>query len=300
MHADEVETHPHLVRRLLAAQFPRWAGLCVEPVRSAGTDNALFRLGDDMVVRLPRIQRVAEQVAKEHEWLPRLAPFLPLPIPTPLAKGSSSDLYPWQWSVYRWLDGEVAGADTLRDPVRSAKDLGRFIAAIHGVDSTGAPSPGAHNSFRGVPLSRRDHATRTAIHALREIIDAPAATAAWSAALGATPWSGRPVLIHGDLQPANLLLQEGRLSAVIDFGCLGAGDPACDFMVAWTFLPASARHVFRAAAAADDATWARGRGWALSFGLIALPYYESSNPALASIARHTINEALTDFDTEQQ
>jgi aminoglycoside phosphotransferase (APT) family kinase protein len=299
MHADEVETNSRLVRRLLEAQFPRWADLRVEAVRSAGTDNALFRLGDDMVVRLPRIARAAGQVAKEQDWLPRLAPLLPLAIPVPLARGSSSDFYPWQWSVYRWLEGTaVASSDSLSEPVVAAAELGRFVAALHGIDSTGVPHPGPHNAFRGVPLSRRDRATRTATHALRDTIDTVVATAALNAALGSPPWSGKPMVIHGDLQPANLLMRNGRLSAVIDFGCLGAGDPACDLMAAWTFLPSAARYAFRAATGADDAAWARGRGWALSFGLIALPYYESTNPVLASIARRTIDEVLTEFTNE--
>jgi aminoglycoside phosphotransferase (APT) family kinase protein len=299
MHDDEVETNSRLVRRLLEAQFPRWADLRVEAVRSAGTDNALFRLGDEMVVRLPRMARAAEQAAKEQDWLPRLAPLLPLAIPVPLERGSPCDFYPWQWSVYRWLEGTAAdSSDSLSDPVGAAAELGRFIAALHGIESTGVPQPGPHNAFRGVPLSRRDGATRTAIHALRDTLDMVVATASWNAALGSPAWSGKPIVIHGDLQPANLLLRNGRLSAVIDFGCLGAGDPACDLMAAWTFLPATARYAFRAATAADDAAWARGRGWALSFGLIALPYYESSNPVLASIARRTIDEVLIDFTNE--
>ena len=296
MHADEVETNPDLVRRLLEAQFPRWADLRIEPVPSAGTDNALFRLGDDMVVRLPRIPSAAGQATKEQDWLPRLAPLLPLAIPVPLAGGSASDFYPWQWSVYRWLDGTAArSSDDLSDPARAAAELGRFVASLHRIDSTGVPQPGQHNAFRGVPLSKRDRATRSAIHALRETIDMAVAADCWSAALGSPPWSGKPIVIHGDLQPANLLLRNGQLSAVIDFGCLAAGDPACDLMAAWTFLPSPARSAFRAAAGADDAAWARGRGWALSFGLIALPYYESTNPTLASIARRTIDEVLAEF-----
>ena len=301
MHADEVETNPPLVRRLLEAQFPRWADLRIEAVRSAGTDNALFRLGDDMVVRLPRIPSAAGQAAKEQAWLPRLAPLLPLAIPVPLASGSSSDFYPWQWSVYRWLEGTDAGSSAgLGDPARAATELGRFVAALHRVDSAGVPRPGLHNAFRGVPLSNRDRATRAAIHALRDAIDTVVAADCWSAALSSPPWSGNAIVIHGDLQPANLLVRDGRLSAVIDFGCLGAGDPACDLMAAWTFLPSPARHAFRAATGADDAAWSRGRGWALSFGLIALPYYASTNPALASTARRTIDEVLTEFISESR
>jgi aminoglycoside phosphotransferase (APT) family kinase protein len=294
MHVDEVDTDVSLVGRLLAAQFPQWADLPIEPVHSAGTDNALYRLGDDMAVRLPRIHWATEQVHKEHRWLPRFAPHLSLAIPVPLTKGTPGEGYPWHWSVYRWLDGENATLERIADPRQAATELAQFIAALQRIDPTGGPTPGPHNSGRGVPLATRDSHTRTAIEALQGIIDADVAIAAWEAALQAPPWRRPPVWIHGDLQSGNLLAVQGRLSAVIDFGCLGVGDPACDLIVAWNLLSAETRDVFRAALPVDDATWARGRGWALSVGLIALPYYQSTNPVLAGIARHTIDEALAD------
>ena len=294
MHADEVDIDASLVHRLLAAQFPQWTGLPIEPVHSAGTDNALYRLGGDMVVRLPRILGATCQAEKERQWLPRLAPLLPLPIPVPLAKGMPAEGYPWPWSVYRWLEGETATIERVADPRQAATDLGRFVAAMQRIDPAGGPPPGAHNSWRGVPLGRRDAETRVAIEALRGTLDAEAVTAAWEAALQAPAWHGPAVWLHGDLNAANLLVQDGRLNAVIDFGCLGVGDPACDLMAAWTYLSAETRDVFRAALPADDATWARGRGWALSFGLIALPYYQRTNPVLAGIARHAIDAALAD------
>lgn len=296
MHADEVDTDAVLVRRLLAAQFPRWAGLPIAPVPSAGTDNALYRLGGDLVVRLPRIESAVGQVEKERRWLPELAPHLPLPVPVPLAQGAPGEGYPWPWSVTRWLAGENTTIGRLADPGQAATALAGFIAALLRVDPAGGPPPGSHNSFRGGPLARRDASTRAAIIALQGTLDADAATATWEAALRAPAWPGPPVWIHGDLQPANLLVAEGRLSAVIDFGCLGVGDPACDVMVAWTFLSADTRDAFRAALAVDDATWARGRGWALSFGLIALPYYRDTNPVLAGIARRAITAALADHE----
>jgi aminoglycoside phosphotransferase (APT) family kinase protein len=294
MHTDEVDTDVSLVRRLLAVQFPQWADLPIEPVRSAGTDNALYRLGDDMALRLPRIHWATRQVDKEHEWLPRLGPLLPLAIPVPLAKGTPGEGYPWHWSVYRWLEGENATIERIADSGQGATDLARFIAALQRIDPTGGPPPGPHNSFRGVPLAMRDPHTRAAIATLRGTLDADAVTTAWEAALQATAWPGPPVWIHGDLQAGNLLVRRGRLSAVIDFGCLGVGDPACDLAVAWNFLSAETRDVFRAALPVDDATWARGRGWALSVGLIALPYYQSTNPVLASISRRAINQVLAD------
>jgi aminoglycoside phosphotransferase (APT) family kinase protein len=294
MHADEIETDVPLVGRLLAAQFPQWADLPIEPVTSAGTDNAIYRLGDDMAVRLPRIHWATGQVDKEHQWLPRLAPFLPLAIPVPLAKGEPGEGYPWHWSVCRWLEGENATIERIADPRQAATDLAQFIAALQRIDATGGPSPGPYNSSRGVPLAIRDSQTRAAIATLHGIINADAVTATWEAALQAPAWRGPPVWIHGDLQSGNLLAQQGRLSAVIDFGCLGVGDPACDLIVAWNLLSAETRDVFRAALPVDDATWARGRGWALSVGLIALPYYQTTNPVLAGISRRAINEVLAD------
>ncbi|MBW4633144.1 MAG: aminoglycoside phosphotransferase family protein [Iphinoe sp. HA4291-MV1] len=294
MHIDEVDTDVSLVGRLLAAQFPQWADLPIEPVHSAGTDNAIYQLGDDMAVRLPRIHGATCQVDKEHQWLPRFAPLLPLAIPVPLAKGTPGEGYPWHWSVYRWLKGENATIDRIADPGQAATDLAQFVAALQRIDPTDGPPPGPHNFNRGVPLAMRDSPTRAAIATLHGTLDTDALTAAWEAALQAPAWHGSPVWIHGDLQSGNLLAVQGRLSAVIDFGGLGVGDSACDLQVAWNLLSAETRNVFRAALSVDDATWARGRGWALSVGLIALPYYQSTNPVLAGISRHAIDEVLTD------
>jgi aminoglycoside phosphotransferase (APT) family kinase protein len=294
MHADEVDTDVSLVDRLVTAQFPQWADLPIEPVRSAGTDNAIYRLGNDMALRLPRIQRATGHLDKERQWLPRLAPLLPLAVPVPLAKGIPAEDYPWDWSVYRWLEGETATIEGITDLAQAAADLAQFVAALQRVDPTDGPPPGEHNSFRGVPLATRDAPTRTAIASLYSAIDVGAVTAAWEAALRAPEWQRPPVWIHGDLSSGNLLVEQGRLSAVIDFGCLGVGDPACDLMVAWTLLSAEARVVLRAALSVDDATWARGRGWALSWALIALPYYLETNPVIVRDARRTIAEVLAD------
>jgi aminoglycoside phosphotransferase (APT) family kinase protein len=297
MHADEAPTDAALVRRLLTAQFPHWAGLPIKPVPSAGTDNALYRLGEDMAVRLPRIPSAVGQVEKEQRWLPRLASHLPLAIPTPLAEGSPGDGYPYPWSVYCWLAGENATLERLADPRQAARDLAHFITALQQIDPSGGPAPGAHNSGRGAPLAPRDAETRAAIAWLHDndMLDGDLLTTAWKASLQAPVWDGPPVWLHGDLQSGNLLASHGRLSAVIDFGCLGVGDPACDLMVAWTLLPADARDVFRGELPVDDATWLRGRGWALSFGLIALPYYLTTNPVLAGIGRYAVDEVLADI-----
>ena len=289
MHIDELDTNVSLVVRLLTTQFPQWADLPIEPVESAGTDNAIYRLGNDMVVRLPRIHW-ATGVDKEHEWRPKLAPFLPLAIPIPLAKGQPGEGYPWDWSVYRWLEGEEATIEGMVDPRQAAIDLAHFIAALQRIDTTGAPPADC-----GVPVAMRDTRTRTAIENLHGLIDTDAVTAVWGAAIEAPVWHGPPVWVHGDLRPGNLLAVQGRLSAVIDFEGLGVGDPACDVMAAWMFLSAETRDVFHVELQVDNATWARGRGWALSVGLIALPYYQSTNPVFAGIARRAIHEVLADY-----
>ncbi len=294
MHVDEVDIDVSLVSRLIAAQFPQWADLPIEPIQSAGTDNAIYRIGSDMAVRLPRIEDATGQVDKEHRWLPRLAPHLPFAIPDPLAMGLPGEGYPWNWSVYRWLEGETANIGRIADLCEAARDLAQFITALQRIDPMGGPPPDVHNFFRGVPLSTRDSETRAAITSLDGMLDIGAVTAAWDAALQAPAWDGAPVWIHGDLSPGNLLVEQGRLSAVIDFGGLGVGDPACDLQVAWNLLSAQTRDVFHAALPVDDTTWARGRGWALSVGLIALPYYQSTNPILASISRRAIDEVLAD------
>lgn len=297
MHADEVDTDVSLVRRLLAAQFPRWAHLPIEPVPSAGTDHAIYRLGEEMAVRLPRIQRATGQVEKERRWLPRLAPHLPLAVPVPLARGSPAEGYPWHWAVSSWLAGETATIGRIADLRRAAADLVQFIAALQRIDPTGGPPAGAHNFFRGVPLAERDAGVRAAIAALDSMLDTDAVTAAWEAALRAPVWQGPSVWIHGDLSPGNLLVERGRLSGVIDFGGLGVGDPACDLMIAWTLFSGESREAFRTALAVDGATWARGRGWALSWALIFIPYYVDTNPVGVANARRTIDEVLADHSS---
>jgi aminoglycoside phosphotransferase (APT) family kinase protein len=247
-----------------------------------------------MVVRMPRVERATAHVQKEHRWLQVLAPLLPLAVPTPLAVGEPGEGYPWQWAIHRWLAGENATVGLITDPLVAAGEMARFIAALQRIDTTGGPPPGAHNVNRGEPLINRDAFTRASIATLPPEFDTRAVTAAWESALRLPRWDGPPVWLHGDLQPGNLLVHKGRLSAVIDFGCLGVGDPACDLMVAWNLFDAGARRVIRAVHPVDDATWARGRGWALSVWVGGVAYYSHSHPAFADMARHTIAQVLAD------
>lgn len=292
LHDDEIAIDQALVGRLIAAQFPRWADLALTPVRSGGTDNVIFRLGPELAVRLPRHRAAAGQIEKEQTWLPRLAPHLPLAVPTPVALGQPVRDYPYHWSICPWLAGETALERPPGDLDAAARDLARFIAALQSIDAVDGPAPGAHNSHRGVPLLHRDTSVLAALAQLKGVIDTDAAAALWEKTRDAAPWNGPPKWLHGDLHPANLLVDRGRLAAVIDFGCLGVGDPACELLTAWTVLDAKARDVLRRLLDVDDASWARGRGWALSMGLIALPYYLTSNPVLVAIARRAISEAL--------
>ena len=295
MSPDEVYPDVDLVRRLLLDQFPQWAGLPLWPVPSGGTDNALYRVGDCLVVRLPRLRVTRAALEKERRWLPVLAPLLPVPVPVPIAEGMPAAGYPWKWSVYRWLEGEDATVQPVLDLSRLATDLAQFVAALQRIDPTGGPSAGRDNFFRGMPLSTRDEPTRSAIESLSKTIDVGAATAEWESALRTPEWPDAPVWVHGDLDRRNLLVKQGRLAAVIDFGGLGVGDPACDVMLAWKVLSAETRAIFRAELGVDDATWARAHGWALSQALIELQYYTmDTNPVLFREAQHWIAEVLGD------
>ena len=270
MHPEKFPIDAALVRRLVATQFPQWADLPVEPVAFGGWDNRTFHLGDHMTVRLPSAAAYALQVEKEQRWLPRLAPHLPLPIPVPLAMGVPAEDYPWHWSVYRWLDGEIATIETHRRSAANSRRRWRdFLVALQRIDATGGPPPGPHNFYRGGPLTVYDGETRQALAALEGRIDTGAAREVWEAALAAT-WRGQPVWVHGDVASGNLLVRDGVLSAVIDFGSSAVGDPACDLYIAWTFLEGESREAFRAALPLDEATWARGRGWTLWKALITL------------------------------
>jgi aminoglycoside phosphotransferase (APT) family kinase protein len=265
----------------------------VERLPSGGTVNAMFRLGEDKVVRLPLGGGGAPDLELERTWLPRLAARLPAAVPEVLGAGEPDGGYPWPWSVYRWLPGENPRAGALAEPVRLAADLARFVTAMRDLDLPAGPP--AH---RGGPLATLDAATRAAIGALRAIpqegVDCDAVTAVWEEALRAPQWDGPPVWLHADLMPGNLLVDGGGLTTVIDFGCAGTGDPACDLFPAWNLLPSDAREVFRAELGVDDATWLRGRGRTHSQALIALPHHHAANATMADNARHVIREVLAE------
>jgi aminoglycoside phosphotransferase (APT) family kinase protein len=293
MPTDTIDIHVSLVSRLVATQFPRWAHLPITPVECGGWDNRTFHLGERMTVRLPSAAAYALQVEKEQRWLPQFAPHLPLPIPVPLAMGQPAEGYPWHWSIYRWLDGEIATIAPVVDLPQFAIDLARFLTALYRIDATGGPPPGPHNFYRGGSLTVYDGETRQAIAALDGEIDTAAATEVWEAAIAAT-WHDAPVWVHGDIAAGNLLVQDGQLSAVIDFGSSSVGDPACDLAIAWTLLTGESRETFRAAMPLDEATWARGRGWTLWKVLITVAALPGTNALAATTSRHIIDDVLAD------
>lgn len=283
-----------LVRQLLRDQFPAWADLPVKAVEPGGWDNRTFRLGDDLLVRLPSADAYVEQVGKEQHWLPRLAPGLPLPIPWPVAMGRPSATFLWPWSVYRWLAGQpVSASIEAVNLSRLAEDLACFLGALHRLSTADGPPPGEHNFHRGGPLSTYDGETRGAIARLADGVDVTRAVSVWNAASDSR-WHGDPVWVHGDMSAGNLLVRDGRLAAVIDFGMLGVGDPACDLVIAWTLFDDPARLTFRTTLGLDEATWMRARGWALWEALITLlPDREASADA-SRAARRALREILAD------
>ena len=274
-----------LARRLVDTQFPQWAELPLHRVDPAGSDHVIYRLGGELSVRLPRHAGATKQARKDAEWLPKLAPHLPLAIPVPVAVGEPDFGYPWPWAVTRWLTGEVATVEALADKQEAAHKLAEFLTALQRF----APIAG---DLTAQPLTARDTATRLAIKKVGDTFDTEAMTDLWETALNAPGWKHPPVLFHGDFHTGNLLTNEGHLSAVIDFGELGMGDPACDLTIAFTLMEAKTRATFRTALDVDDATWTRGRGWALATGLNAYTHYADNNPRVAAQTTRQITEAL--------
>jgi aminoglycoside phosphotransferase (APT) family kinase protein len=289
MHADEIETDHALVRRLLAGQFPHWAELPVELVDSYGTDHDIYRLGDRLAARLPRIGWATRQAEKEAEWLPRLAPHLPLAVPVQLAMGHPAQGYPFAWSVCEWLPGDNANG-AIEGLEQAAVELADFVKALRQVDTVGAHE--RPRGGRGGPLAENDRQVRRSIRELGDRIDGEAAIRSWDASLTASAWGGEDVWVHGDLLPGNLLVIEGRLSAVIDFGGLNVGDPACDLQPAWNVFKGDSRRRYRAELAVDEDSWQRGRGWTLYQAVSALAYYCTTNPRMIRQASHALEQIL--------
>jgi aminoglycoside phosphotransferase (APT) family kinase protein len=288
MHDDEVQVDAALVQRLLTEQFPTLADLPISRMPSTGTMNAIYRIGGELYARLPRIARGVVDLERERRWLPWLAPQLPLPIPEPVGEGRPDAVYPLPWALYRWLDGEIYSDERVDDEARAAHDLAEFVLALRRLDASEAPRAGRK------PLLQLDASTRTAIAAAREVIDAEAALAAWADAIETPAWHGAACWIHTDLLRPNILTRSGRISAIIDFGSSGAGDPAADLIAAWSVFGPEGREVFHSIASVDDGTWRRARGFALHQAALIIPYYADTNPRFAALARRTVEQVLID------
>jgi aminoglycoside phosphotransferase (APT) family kinase protein len=285
MHVDEIEIDKALVRRLLREQFPQWADLTLRRIEPAGTDNAIFRLGDELSLRLPRRAGPTEPGGKQFDWLPRLAALLPVDVPVPIAQGQPSANYPWFWEIHSWIAGDTLPVEAV-DVMTAVGDLAALVRALQAVDPAGAP-PG-----RGIPLAERDREIR---YWLERFEGDPRVVAEWERALAAPAWDGPPVWHHGDLDVRNWVVRDGHISGVIDWGSMGVGDPACDVMVAWKLRSVDARDAFREALPTDGATWERARGWALSQAVAILAYYTpENNPTLYREAESWMEIALSD------
>jgi aminoglycoside phosphotransferase (APT) family kinase protein len=289
MHEGEVPIDRRLVTRLIGEQFPHLAALPLRAARSIGTVNAIYRLGDELCVRLPRLQKWVGGLERELAWLPVLARSLSLRVPAPAAIGRPSNDYPFPWAIYSWIAGDPYEERVAPDEIRAAEDLAAFVTELRRIDPAGAPRGGRK------PLRDLDVVTRAAIDVTRGVVDAGRAAAAWARALEVPPWDGAaPVWIHADLLRPNLLVERGRLGAVLDFGAAGVGDPAADVIAAWSVFGRAGRSVFRRILDVDDDTWSRARGYALHQALQIIPYYSTTNPEFVMLARRTIEEILAD------
>jgi len=276
-----------LVRRLLEAQFPDWAHLPVRRVLPGGWDNRTFRLGDDLLVRLPSAYGYIEAVAKEQRWLPVIAAHVPFHVPEPVALGEPTAEFPRPWSVYRWIVGAPAGDEAIDDLDGFARDVALFLSALAEVDATDGPEAGPHSFWRGAHPRVYDDDVQRSLTRLAGSIDTDAARRVWDAAMD-TEIAEPAVWFHGDIAHGNLLLRERRLAAVIDFGTSGVGDPACDLAIARTMFDDSARSAFRDGLAWDDEVWARGRAWALWKAMLLLSGAAGSHDPDAEARRSRI------------
>ncbi|MFG1871657.1 aminoglycoside phosphotransferase family protein [Micromonospora arborensis] len=293
MHTDQVDVTVDVVAALVAEQFPQWRALPVRPLASTGTVNALFRVGTEIVLRFPLLPtadpELRAELRQEQEYAALLAAHLPVAVPEPLGLGEPGAGYAGPWTAYRFIPGETAQLDRIGDLDTFARDLARVVTALHGIDTGGRAWPG---SGRGGPLAAEDAGVRSALALSGELTDTARLAEVWDRCREAPRHNDTDMWIHADLMPGNLLVQDGRLTAVIDLESVKVGDPAVDLMPAWNLFDAGARETYRRALGVDDATWERGRGWALQQAINALPYYIETNPVMASIAQHTLRAVL--------
>ena len=289
--SHSLEITPALARNLIAGQFPEYAHLPITSVEKQGHDNRTYRLGNDMLIRMPTAESYALKVPKEQALLPQLAPHLTVHIPVPIQMGVPSKEYPYLFSLYKWLEGKSLNLLVLDESSleQLAFDLGKFLKELQSIKSVDGPPPGQHNWWRGDHPSVYDKGTREQIAKLSSLIEEDKALNLWERACK-TKWNNLPVWIHGDFAVGNILLKEGRLSAIIDFGGMGLGDPACDLVIAWTFLKGKARHIFIKEMQLDEETWLRAKAWALWKATFELCQVKDQNIPEREVQKRIIKE----------
>lgn len=290
MHKNEFNINIDLVQRLVTEQFPEFSKLPLTKVDSTGTVNAIYKLGEKLAIRLPRVAKWAGDITKEWQWLPWLAPHLSLEIPEPIALGRPSESYPVSWAIYKWINGHTYTDELVTDECQAAYKLAEFVTDLHAIDVPSEAPQGGR-----LPLAELDKITIQAIREARDLIDEASAVAAWKQSCEASVWDGRPVWIHTDLLRTNLLVESGCPRAVIDFGSSGVGDPAFDLTPAWTVFNLPGRDAFRGCILADEDTWQRARAYALHQAALTIPYYRHTNPQFVSLALRTVKEILSDM-----
>ncbi|WP_445479755.1 aminoglycoside phosphotransferase family protein [Lysinibacillus irui] len=293
-----ININVELVQNLIKEQFPEWSNLEIKPVKNSGHDNRTFHLGENMSVRLPSAEGYVPQVEKEHKWLPVLSKHLSLPISIPLAKGKPSKDYPYPWSIYKWLEGETVARENIVDLNQFAKDLGGFLVELQSIDASEGPSAGIHNFYRGGDLAVYDEQSKNAIENNKKFFNEYLLKEIWELSLD-SKWVGEPVWLHGDVAPGNILVKDGKLYAIIDFGILGVGDPSCDAAMAWTFFDDNSRKVFKTALKMDEGTWNRARGWALWKALITYDGNKNSNKIIADESSKIIKIIIDEYKSQR-
>ncbi|KKI91099.1 acetyltransferase [Bacillus sp. SA1-12] len=288
-----------LVRNLIKEQFPEWSHLKIKPVKNGGHDNRTFHLGENMSVRLPSAEWYVPQVEKEHKWLPILSKHLSLPISKPLAKGKPNKDYPYPWSIYQWVEGETVTRENIADLNQFANELGGFLVELQSIEASEGPIAGVHNFHRGGDLAVYDEQSKHAIENNKAMFNEHLLNEIWELSL-ASKWDAEPVWLHGDVAPGNILVKDGKLSAIIDFGVLGVGDPSCDAAMAWTFFDDKSRNVFKTALNMDEETWNRARGWALWKALITYDGNKDSNKTIAEESLRVIKIIIDEYNTKAE
>jgi aminoglycoside phosphotransferase (APT) family kinase protein len=295
-----IDINLSLVAKLIKEQFPKWSNLSINPVEFSGNDNRTFRLGEKMLIRLPSAEDYADQVKKEQKWLPILAQKLSFKIPTPVALGQPSKIYPWHWSIYLWIEGVSANVLNIEDSLLKsiAINLSEFLNEFHNIDVSNGPTPGAHNFWRGAHPIIYELETKESIAKLNGVISKNSALAAWAKATS-SHWNKNPVWVHGDLSSGNILIKDCKLTSVIDFGCIAIGDPACDLAITWTFFKNESRKIFKSNLKLDNDTWARARGWALWKALITVVSFNGIETQKSKEQLQIINEILEEHEHEK-